>query len=337
MRPAVSGHPCGWYYPSVREDRLSGNVRTTYLRLSVTDRCDMRCFYCKPADHTEASGEPLSVEEITALVGAFARCGVTKVRITGGEPLLRDDIVDVVAAVARTPGVATVALTTNGARLREFARPLLDAGLHAVNVSLNSLGRGTFRRIAGRDRLPQVLDGLRAAVECGFRKVKTNTVVMRGINDHEMSAIAELARETSIDTRFIELMPIGCARERWSSLFVSAREIRKALGNPEPLAVDGSGTARLYAAGSRAGRIGIISPVSEGFCGACDRIRVTSRGVLIPCLRSREAVDIRRLATGASAEDEVESMLSWCESRKAGRTLMQFDRDCAPAMCEIGG
>lgn len=311
--------------------------RPTYLRLSVTDRCDLRCVYCGPHGDASVSSELLSVVEIAVLVRAFADNGVTKVRITGGEPLLREDIIDVAKAVARTPGITGVGLTTNGLRLPELGEGLARAGVQRLNISLDSLEPDTYRRITGSPRLGDALDGLRAAMDCGFSGVKTNTVVMRGINDNEISSIASLARDLPIDVRFIELMPLGRITAQWRSLYVPAQEIRRALGDLNALpAVDGE-SARLYELEGHMGRIGIISPVSRPFCKSCSRVRVTSRGVLMPCLRSAAALDIRPLLARPDPTHAIGDALRWCEAHKHRAGSHEPDPLRISAMSAVGG
>lgn len=310
----------------------------SYLRLSITDRCDLRCAYCTPfRDSFPHAGDVLSADEIDVLVRAFALNGVTKVRLTGGEPLLRDDVVEIVRRIARVPGIGTIGLTTNGIRLRDLARDLAEAGLQRVNVSVDSLDRATFRRITGRDALDDVLRGVDAALRCGFEQVKLNTVVMRGVNELEVPAIADLARRLPVEVRFIELMPLGHGTREWQAMHVPAADIRQALGELEPLSNERGSSARRYRLAGSRGVVGIISPVSESFCDCCNRIRVTCSGKLKPCLRLAVEEDLRPLLNAPDLAGRLGALmdrLSGCKLRgpSASSSAVQ-----AEAMCAVGG
>jgi cyclic pyranopterin phosphate synthase len=320
----------------------------TYLRLSITDECDMQCTYCKPQGAAILpTTSKLSIREITTLVRAFAENGITKVRLTGGEPLARPDVVKIVEVVAGTPGIETVGLTTNGVGLAELAPDLARAGLQRVNISLDSLDRDTFCRITGRDALDTVLHGLDTTLRCGFGKVKINTVVMRGVNDSEVPAIAALAHPpipplvrggeggAPVEVRFIELMPLGHSRDVWRDLHVPASEIRSMLGSPAPLPYEDGSSARLYSMPG-GGVVGIISPVSEAFCGGCNRVRVTCAGKAKPCLRLPMEVDLRPLLDEPDLAEKLGRALAGWASCKltVGSTESAVE---AGAMCMVGG
>lgn len=313
--------------------------KPTYLRLSVTDRCDLRCVYCRPSGECRATAgsEPLSVGEIATLVRAFAANGVSKVRITGGEPLLRKDIIEIAETVARTPGITSVGLTTNGIRLPALAGRLAESGVQHLNISLDSLRLQTYRRITGSSRLRDALDGLREALNCGFQCVKTNTVVMRGINDCEVISIASLAKDLPIEARFIELMPLGHITSQWKALYISAEELRGILYRSNPLPITASQAARSYGIDGYLGRIGIISPVSQPFCGSCNRVRITSRGLLLPCLRSPASMDIRPLLSLRDPTQAVADALRWCQLNKQSTSYARFDPLQVSAMSAVGG
>jgi len=268
----------------------------TYLRLSVTEQCDMRCIYCSPQGIiSRTRADELSLDEISRLLAAFAENGVSKIRLTGGEPLLREDIADIIRLAAETPGISTTAITTNGRRLVDLASDLRAAGLNAVNISIDSVDSSTYRHITGSDAFDSVIRGLDEALRAGFEKVKTNTVVMRGVNDSEVSRIAKLTINLPVEARFIELMPLGHAGRKWLSLYVSAGDIREMIGELEPVDCEAGASARLYRLPGAVGSIGIISPMSEHFCTGCSRVRLTSAGFLKPCLRMEEGIDIRRM------------------------------------------
>ena len=284
-----------------------------YLRLSVTDRCSFRCVYCMPeAGLTFAPrAEVMSFEEMARLVRVFARLGVTRVRLTGGEPLLRRDLPDLVRQIAAVDGIDDLALSTNGLALAELAGPLAEAGLRRVNVSLDSLDAHTFARLTRTrtETLDKVIAGIDAALAAGLAPVKINTVVIRGHNDHELPAIVRWAAARGVEPRFIEYMPIG-VDDRWGpASFVPVAEMRERLAAfellPEPTAAHGGGPARYrrYAVDGRALDIGFITAVSEHFCDTCNRVRVTAKGVLQECLAFPGDLSLRdRMRAGEDDE-----------------------------------
>jgi cyclic pyranopterin phosphate synthase len=287
-------------------DTLGRPVRN--LRLSVTDRCNLRCAYCMPEEEYRWLPRPdiLDFEEIAALVDAFTDAGVERVRLTGGEPLLRRDLAELVAQLAAKPALRDIALTTNGILLREHARALRDAGLHRVTVSLDTLRPDTFRALARRDGLEQVLDGIRAAREAGFRSLKIDTVLLRGVNDDEIVPLCEFARSVDAELRFIEYMDVGGAT-RWSMDQVVTRAqvlaaLRAEYGVPVPIHDDGSAPAERFLLPDGT-TFGIIASTTQPFCANCDRARLTADGVLLLCLYAQHGLDLRRpLRAGASVE-----------------------------------
>jgi cyclic pyranopterin phosphate synthase len=289
------------------------------LRVSVTDRCNFRCFYCLPhgsPEETAPKGALLTYEEIERAVEVFASLGVEKVRLTGGEPMLRRDIETLVAKLARVEGVRDLALTTNGFNLAERAAGLKAAGLDRVTVSLDSLRRASFTEMTGVDMLARVLEGIRAAQRVGLSPVKVNAVVVRGHNEDEVADFAAFAREHAVDVRFIEYMPLdsghGWSRER----VVSGAEIRQAINERfllVPKRVErGSETATRYRfADGAPGEVGIIAPVTEPFCGACSRIRLTADGQIRTCLFSKTEHSLRDvLRSGAGFEETADYIKS---------------------------
>lgn len=266
--------------------------RFEYLRLSLDDACNLKCVYCLPDGYRKTQTDaPLTLAEVRRLVEAFAGLGFWKVRLTGGEPTTRKDVVELAAAVSETPGVRRVAVSTNGYKLAELARPFKDAGVCAVNVSVDSLDPAKFARITGRGILPQVLEGLDAALDAGLQ-VKTNTVLLRGLNDAEGPAFAELARRRPLEVRFIELMRTGenadFFRERHRPLADLSFD-----GWTEQPRQPGQGPARLFKKAGYAGALGLIAPYTPDFCGNCNRLRVTSRGRLRLCLFADGELDLR--------------------------------------------
>ena len=270
------------------KDRFGREI--DYLRISVTQRCNFHCAYCGAA---AAGGKELPPEEFAAFAAAFARAGIRKIRITGGEPLMRADITEIARRVKDAAAPETLALTTNGFLLKEKAAALLAAGVDAVNVSLDTLDPECFKRLTGRDALKEVLAGLQEALALGYKKVKVNAVLLRGRNDGEAGRLIELAREYPLDVRFIELMPSDTAGLP-KDLLVPSAELLRRFPDLTP-APQEDGTAVCYTAPGFRGRIGFISPVSDKFCGACNRVRLLSDGSVKPCLGRKETYDLRPL------------------------------------------
>jgi len=268
----------------------------TYLRVSVTDLCNLRCVYCMPEEGMKwlPREEVLSFEEIVTVVEAAAACGVYKIRLTGGEPLVRSEIATLTGMVARVPGITDLALTTNGTRLAELAGDLARAGLKRINISLDTMNPEKFKAIARRHELHEVLAGIEAAHAAGLRPIKINMVVLGGLNDDEVADFAAMSLERDIDIRFIEYMPLeeakGCAMGSGNFGFVSndvtKQRIAARFGALEPLETgDGmKGPAEVFKIRGASGRLGFISAMSAPFCKKCDRLRLTATGELRSCL-----------------------------------------------------
>jgi cyclic pyranopterin phosphate synthase len=293
------------------------NRPITYLRVSVTDKCNLRCVYCMPEGGLPwlQRGEMLTDEEIVEIVRAAAAAGVRAVRLTGGEPLLRPGLHRLVASIAQTPGIDDVALSTNGLLLEEQLPELCAAGLRRVNVSLDTLREDRFAAIARRPGLDRVLRGIDAAIAAGATPVKVNCVVMRGVNDDEISAFAELTRERHVFVRFIEVMPVRENLGLQSEAYVSSDEILgrvSAIGALHPVAgPPGNGPARYFAFAGGRGGVGVISPLSHDYCDRCNRVRLTADGRLRLCLFGDQAIDLRGpLRGGAGTGDLAEIMRS---------------------------
>ncbi len=280
--------------------RKEGNFSKVvdYLRISITDRCNQRCFYCMPQEDMRLfrHGEILSYEEILTIVAAAVQTGFRKFRLTGGEPLVRKGICALIRKMTAMAGVQEVVLTTNGVLLEDLASQLAAAGLMRVNVSLDTLNPLKFQRIAKRDHFRRVLRGIEAARKAGLEPVKINMVVIGGVNDDEIEAFARWARREALTVRYIEYMPIGC-RNTWDAgKFVSIDDIRRRLEaemDLRPLnrtALDGP--AERFRLGDSHGQIGLIGAVSHHFCQACNRLRLTPEGKLRPCLHRDEEYDI---------------------------------------------
>ncbi len=268
-----------------------------YLRLSITDRCNLRCTYCMPEsgvpklDHAEI----LRYEEVVRLVGIVTEMGISKVRITGGEPLVRKDVLSLCASISRLSGLRSLSLTTNGVLLSDFAKGLRDAGIKRINVSLDTLRPERFAAITRKDLFRRVWEGILAAEQAGISPVKLNAVIMRGVNDDEIEDLARLTFQFPFHVRFIEFMPFQ--QFHFDTAFIPAAEILERLSRVAPLSAwcedESNGPARHYRFEGARGKIGIISPVSDHFCPSCNRLRITSDGKLRTCLFSTEETDLR--------------------------------------------
>lgn len=274
-------------------DQFGRNIE--YLRLSITDKCNMKCIYCNPDGKlcTPPESFQLSVNDIERTVKAMVRVGIKKVRITGGEPTVRPDLIDIVARIAAIEGIEDISMTTNGLRLPQLAVQLKQAGLHRLNISLDSLDPVKFEEITGGGKLSTVLEGIDLALSIGLTPIKINTVLIRGINDNEIDGLIGLAKDRPIDVRFIELMPIGPYGELNKGSILTSDEVLAKRPKLTLLERDDKGApAVYYGIEGYQGRIGFISPISHEFCGDCNRIRVTADGKIRPCLGQNGEVDI---------------------------------------------
>jgi cyclic pyranopterin phosphate synthase len=277
--------------------------RVTYVRLSVTDRCDFRCVYCMAEEMTFLPRSAvLSLEELALIGTAFVELGVDKIRLTGGEPLVRNNVLELVRTLGRLPGLNDLTLTTNGSRLDRFAPELRAAGMHRINISLDSLRPERFRAITRTGRLEDVLAGIEAARAAGFERIKLNAVIMSGRNDDEIIDLVDFARARGLDLSFIEEMPLGHIDEHDRALsFCSSDDIRERIEKVYgllPSAESSGGPARYYrfadtAPAGSATRVGFISPHSHNFCHLCNRVRVTAEGRLLLCLGNEHSTDLR--------------------------------------------
>jgi cyclic pyranopterin phosphate synthase len=287
----------------------------SYLRISVTDRCNLRCVYCMPPAGLPWIAKPdlLSFDEIVRVAMAGAALGLRSIRLTGGEPLLRPRIVDLVRALAAIPGVDDISLSTNGLLLAELAEPLACAGLRRVNVSLDTLRADRFEELALRPGLGRVLAGIEAALAAGLVPLKLNCVVMRGRNHDEIAAFAALTKHQPIAVRFIELMPVEKNVALQNDAYLSSDEVLECVRSVDELAsVDGpkgNGPARYYAFSGAAGTIGVISPLSHEYCGTCNRVRLSADGRLRPCLFGDNQLDLRTLLRAGATQDEIAAQL----------------------------
>lgn len=314
-----------------------------YLRISVTDRCNLRCTYCMPPEGIPLMphNEVLTYEEIHTVVQAAAELGIVKVRLSGGEPLVRLGLSYLVQLISQVKGIDDISLTTNGVLLAPFAAELKEAGLHRVNISLDSLDRRRFQSITGSDRLTDVLKGIEAAHEVGLEPVKINTVVMRGVNVDEVVDFARLTREEGWHVRFIERMPLQEAKRNFAADFVSAGEIKEhlaPLGELKPcLPKVGNGPAKYYRLPGAKGSIGFITPISEHFCFSCNRLRLTAEGKLLPCLLSEEHIDLREPLRKEASAEELRGLIREAVASKPRGHRLQEGFIPGIRMVQIGG
>jgi cyclic pyranopterin phosphate synthase len=276
-----------------------------YLRISVTQECNLHCLYCNPdvCSKVDGCGTGLTPQEIGKIVTVMAGLGVHKVRITGGEPLLRADIIDIVKEISSIPQIDDISMTTNGIKLAGIAKDLKKAGLHRLSISMDSLQEKKFRSITGGGELEGVLDGVYAALEAGLHPVRLNAVLIRGLNDDEIDDFIQFASDTPVDFRFIELMPVGEYGEKNKNRIVFNSDIIAAHPELIPCKNQVNGQpARYFKKEGMKGRIGFISPMSHKFCSSCNRIRLTCDGKLKPCLGNNHELDITQ-ALNSSKED----------------------------------
>jgi len=298
--------------------------RITYLRLSVTDRCDLRCTYCMPERmQFVPKAEVLSLEELRRLALGFIARGVRKIRLTGGEPLVRRDVLELVRALGREVGAGLdeLTLTTNGMRLAEFAAPLVDAGVRRINVSLDTRNRALFQQLARRDGLMQVLSGIAAAKAVGL-KVKLNTVALKGLNEGEIPALIEWAHGEGHDLTLIEVMPLGeIEGDRFDHYLPlsGVRDVLEARWTLTPSPHRSGGPARYFDVAETGGRIGLITPLTNNFCDGCNRVRVTATGQLAMCLGGEAEVDLRAALRSHEPERRIDAALDLAMRTKPER------------------
>lgn len=312
--------------------------RISYLRLSVIDRCDLRCAYCMPERMTFLpKAEVLSLEELHQLALGFIDRGITKLRLTGGEPLVRRDMVELVRALGRKlgDGLEELTLTTNGTRLAEFADHLAAAGVKRINVSLDTLDRERFAKLARRDALPQVLEGIAAARAAGL-KVKLNTVALKDINEDEIPELIAWAHGQQMDLTLIEVMPLGEVEQDRFDHYLPLVAVRERLEQRWTLTPSGhrtGGPARYFDIAETGGRLGLITPLTNNFCDGCNRVRVTATGQLFACLGGTEQVDLRAALRSENPEAELAAALDVAMKIKPARHAFAIDRPgAAPAL-----
>jgi cyclic pyranopterin phosphate synthase len=321
------------------------NRPITYLRISVTDRCNLRCVYCMPEAGLPwiPKAEILSFEEIERVVAAGAAVGVRSIRITGGEPLLRRNVVDLVRRLNRIDGIHDIALSTNGLLLPELAVELKAAGLARVNISLDTLREDRFFAIARRPGLDRVLAGIDAAIAAGLTPIKLNCVIMRGQNDDEIADFAELTRDRAIFVRFIEVMPVEENAALQRDVYISAAQVLErvgAVGEIEPVAgPGGNGPARYFAFAGARGAVGVISPLSHDYCETCNRVRLSADGRLRLCLFGDHEIDLRTPLRNGAGREQIADLLRGGMLIKPERHHLQLGEAGSRmrAFSEIGG
>ena len=270
-----------------------------YLRISVTNRCNSRCKYCMPPEGIELKShdEILSFEEITNIVSVFAKLGVKKIRLTGGEPLVRRGIVDLVKKISDIEGINEITLTTNGLLLKKYAKKLKEAGLDRVNISIDSLDKEKYSLITRGSSLKDVFEGIEEAKKVGLEPIKLNTVLVKDFNDNEIEDLVNLTKDNNYDVRFIELMSIGDTSNWSKDRYLSNETVLKKIKDLKPvIKKDKSSPADYYQISGYKGRVGLINPISCGFCDNCNRVRLTSNGNLKLCLHSDEEYNLRKYA-----------------------------------------
>jgi cyclic pyranopterin phosphate synthase len=326
-----------------------------YIRISITDRCNLRCVYCMPSEGIELM-EPegiLRYEELLRVARIAAAHGVSKVRVTGGEPLVRKGLLDFIKELSSIHGITDLSLTTNGVLLKDYARKLKAAGLKRVNVSLDSLNRDRFKKLTRGDNLKDILDGLEEAVRVGLTPVKVNMVVIKGFNDDEIMDFALLSKTKPYHIRFIEYMPFDTAEGWQRDKCLSTREIKglvERTGELTPVNNDdggaggargagGAGPAKRFRFKDAPGEVGFISPVSEHFCGSCNRLRLTADGKLRTCLFSDDEIDLRAALRDGSDDGAVEALLFKAVKEKPmGHNINEnIFKKCTRTMSLIGG
>jgi len=319
--------------------------RISYLRISLTDRCNLRCIYCMPKEGISLLGhkDVLSFEEIERIASVAARLGISRVRITGGEPLVRKGVIELAGVLMKLPGIEDVSLTTNGILLTEHAAALRHAGIRRINISLDTLDAEKYKRITRGGDIQRVLDGISAARREGFSPIKINVVAMRGINDDEIEEFARLTIERPVHIRFIEFMPVGLATDWDKNSFISSSETREIISRVGTLnLVDRcgkSGPAEMYRLDGAAGQLGFISPLSNHFCETCNRMRLTADGKLRTCLFSDQEIDLREfLRSGVNDQELEQTIVEAIKTKPKGHSISEPSfKKCRRNMSAIGG
>ena len=314
------------------QDRFGRNIN--YLRLSITDLCNYRCIYCMDSDEIKKRehNEILSIEELIDIGRVACQCGVNKIRITGGEPLVRKGVLKLCEGLKAMDGLDELAITTNGVMLSQMARDLRHAGVDRLNISLDTLKEDRFREITRVGNLNDVINGIEDATKAGFDNIKINVVLMAGINDDEIEDFVNITRDNPVGVRFIELMPIGPCKKMHAKRFISTDEVIKRV--PELSAINQDGVSTVYKINGAIGTVGLISPISNCFCESCNRLRVTADGRLLPCLHSNLEYNVRGLS-----DSELIDTFQMAISQKPGshHIAEDYTSDNSDYMNNIGG
>ena len=305
-----------------------------YLRLSITDLCNYRCIYCmdsegvKKCEHSDI----LSIEELINISNTAVECGIKKIRLTGGEPLVRKGVLKLCEGIKAIDGLEELVLTTNGSKLSEMARDLKSAGVDRINISLDTLNEDRFRKITRLGCLEDVLKGIEEAVNVGFKDIKINVVLMAGINDDEVEGFIGLTKDAPINVRFIELMPIGPCKEWYDERFISTDIVTEKVSNLVPIKKDG--VASVYKLNDSVGTVGLISPITNIFCNECNRLRVTADGRLLPCLHS----DLEYKIRGLQDKELKEAFITAIRNKPCSHNIVEkHTSDNSDYMHKIGG
>lgn len=312
--------------------------KINYMRISITDLCNLRCVYCMPEEGIEKHPHQknLTFEEILDLIKAGVSLGVNKIRLTGGEPLVRHGIVDLVRQIGEIPGINDLTMTTNGILLPKYAKDLKEAGLNRVNISLDTFDPVKFHQITRCGNLEDVLAGLAAARDAGMDPIKINTVLIKGFNDDEIETFVNYTKDEAVDVRFIELMPLGESSDFAENKYLSNGEVLKRVPTLNPLLEpDKTGPAEYYQLPGAKGRVGLINPISKHFCSECNRIRVTTDGKIKPCLHSDYEIDLVELHKAGKTYKEI--LLQAINEKPEKHHISEHEKQSLRNMNQIGG
>ncbi|MDD3306385.1 MAG: GTP 3',8-cyclase MoaA [Acetobacterium sp.] len=312
--------------------------KINYMRISITDLCNLRCVYCMPEEGIEKHPHQknLTFEEILDLIKAGVSLGVNKIRLTGGEPLVRHGIVDLVRQIGEIPGINDLTMTTNGILLPKYAKDLKEAGLNRVNISLDTFDPVKFHQITRCGNLEDVLAGLAAARDAGMDPIKINTVLIKGFNDDEIETFVNYTKDEAVDVRFIELMPLGESSDFAENKYLSNGEVLKRMPTLNPLLEpDKTGPAEYYQLPGAKGRVGLINPISKHFCSECNRIRVTTDGKIKPCLHSDYEIDLVELHQAGKTYKEI--LLQAINEKPEKHHISEHETQSLRNMNQIGG
>jgi cyclic pyranopterin phosphate synthase len=320
----------------------SFNREFPYLRLSITEACNFRCQYCLPDGYIcKSKPDFLNIDEIRRIATAFSELGTWKIRLTGGEPTIRKDFTEIVSTIADIPGIKQLAFTTNGYRLRKNAQKWKDAGLDNINISVDSLNPEKFCEITGHDRLNEIIEGIKKAIEVGFEKIKTNVVLLKNVNDNELSNYLDWIKDTPVSVRFIELMQTGDNLEYFNKYHISTDFIKEELlknGWGQEIRAQESGPAVTFSHPDYAGKIGIIAPYSKDFCKGCNRLRTTSTGDLRLCLFGNSGISLRHLLQYDDQKEELKQLITAQLQYKCSSHFLDFgDTGITPHLASVGG